>query len=123
MASPLSRGTWDLDPVHSSVRFRVIVPVGGFVSGRFDELRGRATVDEDGAIHAEDAATAASAGNGVSDRDRHPRSPGFRGVTADPQIDVTAQRQAADGNVSLRPSQKSTSDRFSTPEPEQENLR
>jgi hypothetical protein len=52
-----SPGTWDVDPVQSNVRFRVFVPVGGFVSSRLDELRGRVAVDEDGAIHAEGAAT------------------------------------------------------------------
>jgi hypothetical protein len=36
---------------------------------------------------------------------------------------VTVQRQAADGNGLLRPSWQPGSDRFSAPEPEQENLR
>jgi hypothetical protein len=76
-----------------------------------------------GAIRAEGAATAVSAGTGVSGHGWHLRSPGFPGVTSSPRIDVTAQRQAAGGNVSLRPGRKPGSDRFSAPEPEQENLR
>jgi hypothetical protein len=78
IASPLSPGTWDPGPVRPGVRFGVSVPVGGFASGRFGEPRGRAAGNEDGAIRAEGAATAASAGTGVSDRDRHlpgPASP------------------------------------------------
>lgn len=97
-----SPGTWDLDPVHSSVRVRVFVPVGGFVNGRFDELRGRVGVDEDGASHAEGAATAASVDTGVSDRALCLRSPDFLDATANPQTDFVAEGQAPDGNVSLR---------------------
>ena len=47
MASPRFSGTGDLDPVHSSARFPLFAPVGGFVNGRFDERRGRVAVDEE----------------------------------------------------------------------------
>jgi hypothetical protein len=109
--------------VHPGVRFGGSVTAGGFVSGSFGERRGRAAVDADGVIRAGDAATAASAGAGVTGRGRHLPGPGVPGVTADPQTGVTAQRQAAGGNVSRRPNQQPGSDRFSAPEQEQENLR
>jgi hypothetical protein len=81
MASPLSPGAWDLDPVRSSVRFRVFAPVGGFVNGRFDELRGRVAVDEDGAIQRRGrAATAASvaAPDGNISRSHWEENPAYR---------------------------------------------
>jgi hypothetical protein len=87
--------------VHPGIRFAGSVTAGGFVSGSFGERRGRAAVDADGAIRAGDAATTASAGAGVTGRGRHLPGPRFPGVTAGPRIDVTAQRQAAGGNVSL----------------------
>jgi hypothetical protein len=75
--------------VHPGVRFGGSVTAGGFVSGSLGERRGRVTVTEDGAIRAEGAATAASAGAGVSGR--HLPGPDFDGVTAEAQTGVTTR--------------------------------
>jgi hypothetical protein len=121
MASPLSAGTCDPGSAHPGVRFGVSVAAGGFANGRPGGRRQRVTVAEDAVLRA-GGTTAASAGTGVSGRDRRLPGSGIGGVTADRQTGVTAQRQAADGNGLLRPYRQPGSDRFSAPAPEQENL-
>ena len=74
----------------------VFVPVGGFASGRFGEPRRRTAGNEDGAIRAE-------ARHRRSGRGRHLPGPGFPGVTADPQADVTVHPPTGeDGTFWLR---------------------
>jgi polyisoprenoid-binding protein YceI len=78
MAAPLSSSTGDLDPVHSSARFRVFAPAGGFVNGRFDERRGRVAVDEEAMGEQSEGSgsmTSAAASLGWSRRVRQERHP------------------------------------------------
>jgi hypothetical protein len=54
-----------------SIHPRMVAPDGEFANGRFDALRGCTVVDEeDGASHADGAATAASVGNDPEGSDR-----------------------------------------------------
>ena len=70
-------GTWQIDPVHSSLEFQVrnmgLVTVKGF----FADFEGSLQVDEDGSTRAEGTVQAASVHTRSEKRDEHLRAPDF----------------------------------------------
>jgi polyisoprenoid-binding protein YceI len=98
-ATVLPAGTWDLDPVHSSVEFHVrnmgIVTVKGF----FDRFAGTIDYDGNGNLQATGSAEAASVNTRSDKRDEHLRSPEFFDVETHPELrfESTAIEPAGDG--------------------------
>lgn len=93
-------GTWPLDPVHSSVSFRVVDKTQFFatVNGRFDEFEGTVeagdTLDDlkiRGRIKADSITTF------QEQRDAHLKSPDFLNVASNPEILFESQRVEAEG--------------------------
>jgi polyisoprenoid-binding protein YceI len=103
--------TWQIDPSHSSVLFRIKHLDIGYVYGRFDEFSGAVTVDDENlanaAVKVEIKAT--SVNTGVAKRDDHLRSPDFFAVAQFPTItfESTAVKAAGEkayevtGNLTL----------------------
>jgi polyisoprenoid-binding protein YceI len=79
-------GTWQIDPVHSSLEFQVrnmgLVTVKGF----FADFEGTLEVDEDGSARAEGTVQAASVHTRSEKRDEHLRAPDFFDVEQHPEI-------------------------------------
>jgi polyisoprenoid-binding protein YceI len=82
----LPAGTWDVDPVHSSVEFQVrnmgIVTVKGF----FDRFAGTVDYDGEDGLQAVGSADAGSIHTRSEQRDEHLRSPEFFDVEAHPEL-------------------------------------
>jgi polyisoprenoid-binding protein YceI len=83
-------GHWVLDPERSSVRLRA-ASMGGLVkaTGRFAELRGEGTWDDDGTATGTLVIDAASLDTGNKRRDKHLRSNDFFDVATHPEITYT----------------------------------
>jgi polyisoprenoid-binding protein YceI len=80
-------GTWNVDPVHSSVEFRVKHLGIATVKGVFREYEGRIEVGDDtGSTRAYGKIKAASIDTGESKRDEHLRSPDFFDAENHPDI-------------------------------------
>lgn len=83
-------GTWDIDPVHSSVEFSVRHAMVATVKGRFNSFSGAIEVAEDvGRSRAEATIDAGSIDTRNEDRDTHLRSPDFLDVERFPTITFT----------------------------------
>jgi polyisoprenoid-binding protein YceI len=82
----LPAGTWQVDPVHSSVEFQVrnmgLVTVKGF----FSDFDGTLTVGEDGQAQAQGTVQVASVNSRSDKRDEHLRAPDFFDVESHPEI-------------------------------------
>src|SRR5690348_8052276 len=78
-----AQSTWRLDPTHSSVEFSVKHMMMTTVRGRFKEVRGTLTADEEHpeGCCAEVEIQAASIDTGSPDRDAHLRGPDFFDAT------------------------------------------
>lgn len=87
-AGPLAAETFEIDPMHSGVNFRVAHMMVGRVRGRFEKFSG--TIDYDKAKpktwKAEATIDAASISTDVEARDNHLRSPDFFDVAKFPEI-------------------------------------
>jgi polyisoprenoid-binding protein YceI len=90
----LPTGTWDVDPVHSSVEFQVKHLGIATVKGHFNEFEGKLEVGPDGA-KAHGKAVVASVDTREPQRDAHLRSADFFDAESHPEItfDSTAIRQ------------------------------
>lgn len=108
-ATQAPTSTWELDPTHSSVEFSVKHMMMTTVKGRFSQIRGTITADEE---HPEGCCVeveidAASIDTGVPDRDTHLRSADFFDVDRYPKI--TFQSSRAEGEF------EKEGDRFRVP--------
>ena len=86
--------TWNLDPAHSSIEFAVKHMMFTTVRGRFKDVKGTITVDEQNpdrsVVDVEIAA--ASIDTGVADRDGHLRSADFLDVENHPTLTFRSKR-------------------------------
>jgi len=81
-------GTWQVDPIHSSVGFEVKHMAISTVRGRFEEFDGvlEAAEDDPSHSHAWGRVNVASIDTGNADRDSHLRSPDFFDVERYPEM-------------------------------------
>jgi polyisoprenoid-binding protein YceI len=86
--------TWNLDPTHSSVEFSVKHMMMTTVRGRFKDVRGTITIDEDNPDNSrvEVEMDVASIDTGVADRDAHLQSGDFFDAEAYPAITFRSKR-------------------------------
>jgi polyisoprenoid-binding protein YceI len=86
--------TWQIDPNHSSVEFAVKHMMFTTVRGRFKDVKGTITADEDNPDRSsvEVEIGAASIDTGVADRDVHLRSADFLDVEKHPTITFRSKR-------------------------------
>lgn len=82
--------TWKIDPSHTDVSFSAKHMMVTTVRGKFDDVDGTITLDEDDATSAvaEFLVGAASLSTGFEARDNHLRSPDFFAVESYPRIAV-----------------------------------
>jgi polyisoprenoid-binding protein YceI len=86
-------GTWQVDPAHSSIEFKVKHMMIATVRGRFKELQGTIVAAEDIAhSRVVGAVKAASIDTNQPDRDAHLRSPDFFDVEGYPEIRFESTR-------------------------------
>ncbi|MFZ4634732.1 MAG: YceI family protein [Saprospiraceae bacterium] len=99
----MAQFSWQLDPMHSEVNFRVRHLVISTVSGSFATFQSTLTTEEDdfGTAQVELTIDAASINTGVADRDNHLRSDDFFNAEKFPQIHFksTGVTKSADGKI------------------------
>ena len=83
--TPLPTGTWEVDPIHSSVEFHVKHLGIATVKGQFNTFEGAVEVDADG-VRAHGTVDVASVDTREPQRDDHLRSADFFEVESFPQI-------------------------------------
>lgn len=96
----LPTGTWQVDPVHSSVEFQVKHLGIATVKGQFNEFEGTVEVGADGAV-AYGAVQTASVDTREPARDEHLRSADFFEVDTYPTIDFRSTAIRATGSDDL----------------------
>ncbi|MGO9248943.1 MAG: YceI family protein [Solirubrobacteraceae bacterium] len=98
----LPTGTWQVDPVHSSVEFQVKHLGIATVKGKFNELEGTLEVGPEGA-RAYGTVQTASVDTGEPQRDDHLRSADFFEADTYPTIDFrsTAIRSLGEGELEI----------------------
>ncbi len=86
--------TWELDPTHASVEFSVKHMMMTTVRGRFKDVRGTLTIDEENPNNSrvEVEIDVASLDTGVADRDAHLRSGDFFDAESYPTITFRSRR-------------------------------
>src|SRR4029078_473071 len=96
--SDLTPGTWNVDPVHSSVGFVARHLMVSKVRGRFGTFRGTLTIAEAPLkASVEGSADVASISTGDESRDGHLKSADFFDVEKYPTIDLVSTRIDRDG--------------------------
>ena len=101
----ISSGTWQVDPIHSSVEFLVTDTQSRFsvVAGRFTDFAGTLTTGPtDGDWRAQGVIRPASLTTAQDQRDADLRSPNFLNVAAFPEIRFESERMEFTGGNSLR---------------------
>ncbi len=88
LAPSVAATTWTVDPVHSSVGFRIKHCQTAWFYGRFDALSGSVTLDPEKpeASSVQFAVETGSVNTGNKDRDDHLRSPDFFNAKVNPKI-------------------------------------
>jgi polyisoprenoid-binding protein YceI len=96
--TPLTTGTWAIDPVHSSINFSVRHLMVSKIRGRFDNFSGAIVVAEDGtpSVHAQIAVDSVNTGN--DQRDGHVKSADFFDVEAYPVATFTSSAVEPNGD-------------------------
>jgi polyisoprenoid-binding protein YceI len=95
-------GTWDVDPAHSILEFRVRHVGLARVRGTFEAYEGVVVVDDRGAMHASGTIEAASLTTRLAVRDEHLRSADFFDVDHHPHITFVARAMDLTGEDRLR---------------------
>ena len=85
-ATALPTGTWNVDPTHSRVGFRVKHLGISTVHGKFNEFVGQLVTSEDGTITASGTVQVASVDTADEGRDTHLRSADFFDIETHPEI-------------------------------------
>jgi len=85
-ATTLPTGTWNVDPSHSRVGFRVKHLGISNVRGEFREFEGQLVIGENGDLTASGSAKVDSIDTGEGDRDGHLKSPDFFDAGTYPEI-------------------------------------
>jgi polyisoprenoid-binding protein YceI len=85
-STALPTGTWNVDPSHSRIGFRVKHLGISTVRGEFREYAGQLTIAEDGTATASGTIKADSIDTAQADRDTHLRAPDFFDVETYPEI-------------------------------------
>ena len=85
-ARALTAGTWNVDPGHSSVEFRVKHMGLATVKGLFSDFEGSLTVADDGQVSAQGSVKTASVDTRSSQRDEHLRSGDFFDSESHPEM-------------------------------------
>ena len=88
--TPLSVGTWAIDPAHSSIEFSVRHLMVSKVRGRFETFSGTITVAPDGTPSVSAQIDVASLDTGNEQRDGHVKSPDFFDVANHPVATFTS---------------------------------
>jgi polyisoprenoid-binding protein YceI len=97
----VSSGTWKVDPVGSTLEFRVKTLWGlTEVKGRFDSFSGTLVIDESGHVDGRLTVDVASLDTGNEKRDAHLRSADFFDVKAHPTLDFSVTAIEVDDNGS-----------------------
>ncbi len=83
---------WKVDPVHSTVLFRIQHVKAGFIWGRFDEVSGAWTIDDENpaASSVKFEVKVASIDTNNGDRDKHLKSPDFFNAAQFPTISFSS---------------------------------
>lgn len=95
----LTPGTWNIDPIHSSVGFSVRHMMVSKVKGQFEEFTGQITVAdqiEDSSVQASIVVSSINTHN--AQRDEHVKSSDFWNADAGQTIDFTSTNVVADGD-------------------------
>lgn len=98
-------GTWTVDPVHSSVEFRVtdVQDLMSTIRGRFREFEGALETDENFEnARAHGVVKAGSVTTDQEQRDQHLRSPDFLDTDRYPEVTFESKRVERSGDDRLR---------------------
>jgi polyisoprenoid-binding protein YceI len=93
--------TYQADPVHSSIVFRVKHANTAYFWGRFNEIAGTFTLDpaDPGAVSLQFQVKTASVDTANSNRDQHLKGPDFFNAAQFPTISFTSKSSAAAGKA------------------------
>lgn len=102
---PLHAGSWEFDPDHTGVHFKVQHLMVSSVRGEFEKVSGKVVYDEADVTKsaADITIDAASINTRVAKRDAHLRSPDFLDAEKHPKITFRSKRveKAADGRIRM----------------------
>jgi len=82
----LPTGTWNVDPSHSRIGFRVKHLGISTVRGEFGEYEGQLVITEDGDVTAKGSVKTASINTSDAGRDTHLKAPDFFDIETYPEI-------------------------------------
>ncbi len=99
LGSPEAATTWTVDPVHSSVGFRIRHLDTAFFHGRFNVMSGTVVFDAEKPAETtiEFEVDAASVDTANKDRDEHLRGPDFFNAKVNPKIRFQSSKVTPDG--------------------------
>ena len=103
LARPPGEHDWAVDPVHSSVMFRVKHANAAFFKGMFETIEGKVTIDpaDPAAGSVELTIPVASIDSNSEPRDDHLKGPDFFNAKENPTISFRSTKIVADGDSLL----------------------